>query len=181
MILARNTRVLSAHVPQRYKHLVILTVDTLAKVILYCLQIPISNRRRTRRRRLSFDYPMTRACLKQKVNPEGVGINIGSTLVDPRESLVREILPVAKRLRRHAETLIGSRMPAPVVAAKATVVGRNVGTPGEGDICLSMAFGVSALQLATFAGSFRDVSPRADLVMFFEAPASPRFKEIIEK
>lgn len=61
---------------------------------------------------------------------------------------------------------------------------RNAGAdaaPGEGDLCLSMAIGISAAQLVTFAASFREVAPVARLVMCFEAPISDRFKDIIDK
>lgn len=53
--------------------------------------------------------------------------------------------------------------------------------PGGGDLCLSMAIGISPAQLVTFAASFREFAPVARLVMFFEAPTSDRFKDIIDK
>lgn len=60
--------------------------------------------------------------------------------------------------------------------------GSGVDAPaGGGDLCLSMAIGISPAQLVTFAVSFREVAPVARLVMFFEAPTSDRFNEIIEK
>lgn len=53
--------------------------------------------------------------------------------------------------------------------------------PGAGDLCLSMAIGISPAQLVTFAASFREVAPVARLVMFFEAPTSDRFNDIVDK
>lgn len=53
--------------------------------------------------------------------------------------------------------------------------------PGAGDLCLSMAIGISPAQLVAFAASFREVAPVARLVMFFEAPTSDRFNDIIDK
>lgn len=57
----------------------------------------------------------------------------------------------------------------------------DTAAPGAGDLCLSMAIGISPAQLVTFAASFREVAPVARLVMFFEAPTSDRFKDIIDK
>lgn len=49
------------------------------------------------------------------------------------------------------------------------------------DVCLGMAVGIRPAQLVTFAASFREVAPLADLVLFFEAPTSERFEDIIDK
>lgn len=57
----------------------------------------------------------------------------------------------------------------------------GLGAAGPGDLCLSMAVGISPEQLVTFAASFREVAPLADLVMFFEAPTSEIFNDIIDK
>lgn len=69
---------------------------------------------------------------------------------------------------------------ADLVAARRRSVGVEA-APGAGDLCLSMAVGISPAQLVAFVASFREVSPLADLVMFFEAPASARFNHIIDK
>eukprot|EP00903_Cladosiphon_okamuranus_P019117 g17589.t1 len=53
--------------------------------------------------------------------------------------------------------------------------------PVTRDLCLGMAVGISPAQLVTFAASFREVAPVARLVVFFEAPTSDRFKDIIDK
>lgn len=53
--------------------------------------------------------------------------------------------------------------------------------PGAGDLCLGMSFGVSDERLVTFVASFREAAPLADLILFLEAPASARSKEITEK
>ncbi|CAM9678260.1 unnamed protein product [Ectocarpus fasciculatus] len=54
------------------------------------------------------------------------------------------------------------------------------GAPGAGDLCLGMAVGISPAQLVTFAASFREFAPSADLFLFFEAPTSERFNDIID-
>lgn len=59
----------------------------------------------------------------------------------------------------------------------------NVGVDaaeGAGDLCLGMAVGISPAQLVTFVASFREVAPGAELVLFFEAPISARFNDIID-
>lgn len=53
--------------------------------------------------------------------------------------------------------------------------------PVAGDLCLGIAIGISPAQLVAFAASFREVAPVARLVMFFEAPTSDRFNDIIGK
>lgn len=58
--------------------------------------------------------------------------------------------------------------------------GKKLGLGAE-DLCLSMAVGISPEQLVAFAASFREVAPLADLVMFFEAPTSELFNDIIDK
>lgn len=69
-----------------------------------------------------------------------------------------------------------------LVAAGRRSVGVNAEeAPGAGDLCLGMAVGISPAQLVTFVASFREVSPLADLVLFFEAPTSERFNDIIDK
>lgn len=99
---------------------------------------------------------------------------------------------MAKMLRHHAQTFIAGSLPDPLaagnpldVATKLTTKSgqnpQNVDASGARDLCLGMAVGVSAAQLVTFAASFRESSPKADLVLFFEAPASAQFKEIIDK
>lgn len=100
-------------------------------------------------------------------------------------------IPVTAMLRRHAKTLITGSSPdllseaqSPDVKGTTTLPGdiaRRTDVPGVGDLCLGMAVGLSAAQLVTFVASFRETSPLADLVLFFEAPASARFREIIEK
>lgn len=59
--------------------------------------------------------------------------------------------------------------------------GVDAAAAASGDLCLSMAIGISPAQLVTFAASFREVAPTARLVMFFEAPTSDRFNDIIDK
>ncbi|CAM9275307.1 unnamed protein product, partial [Hapterophycus canaliculatus] len=71
--------------------------------------------------------------------------------------------------------------PLVVRSNQATKSSGGYAEPGPRDLCLGMAVGVSSAQLVTFAASFREVAPQADLVLFFEAPTSDRFKDIIEK
>jgi len=52
---------------------------------------------------------------------------------------------------------------------------------GVRDLCLSMAVGISPAQLVAFVASFREVAPGAELVLFFEAPLSARFADIVDK
>lgn len=70
---------------------------------------------------------------------------------------------------------IGNGSPA---ADKSNLTDRR---SGARDLCLSMAVGISPAQLVAFVASFREVSPVADLVMFFESPTNERFNDIIEK
>lgn len=101
---------------------------------------------------------------------------------------------MAKMLRQQANTFISGRLPDSLIAGKTPDFtnggldtnsgndhGQTVGSPGASDLCLGMAVGVNAAQLVAFAGSFREVSPLADLVLFFEAPTNTRFKAIIER
>lgn len=101
---------------------------------------------------------------------------------------------MAKMLRQQAKTLVAGRLRNPLVAEKPPVFtndgldtnsgndrGQAVNPRGEKDLCLGTAIGVNAAQLVSFAGSFREVSPLADLVLFFEAPTNARFKAINEK
>lgn len=100
-------------------------------------------------------------------------------------------IPVSAMLRRRAKTLITWSPPDPLSEAQTPAVkssitlpgdiARRADAPGVGDLCLGMAVGISAAQLVTFVASFRETSPLADLVLFFEAPANARFREIIEK
>lgn len=104
-------------------------------------------------------------------------------------------LVVKKMLRQQAQTqLAGGRLQDSLNGGKTpdftndgvvTNIGNDhgqiVNPPRARDLCLGMASGVNAAQLVTFAGSFREVSPLADLVIFFEAPTNTRFKAIIDK
>lgn len=54
--------------------------------------------------------------------------------------------------------------------------------PSTRNLCLGTAVGVTNVQLVTFAASFREVAPSADLVLFVDARSSDARREgIIEK
>lgn len=53
--------------------------------------------------------------------------------------------------------------------------------PSAADLCLGMAIGVSASQLVTFAASFRESSPQAELILFLEEPMKDKLKEITDR
>lgn len=53
--------------------------------------------------------------------------------------------------------------------------------PPAVDLCLGMAIGVSAAQLVTFAASFREASPQAELILFLEEPMKDKLKEITDR
>lgn len=101
---------------------------------------------------------------------------------------------VKKMLRQRAQTLLAGTLPDSLIVENPPDFtndgigtnsgndrGQNINPPSASDLCLGMAIGVNAVQLVAFAGSFREVSPMADLVLFFEAPTNTRFKAIIEK
>lgn len=139
-----------------------------ATLLLACRQVNISQRDNAE---------------NDAVETAGVGAVHGDTEVGE--------IPMATMLRRQAKTLFTGNSPGPLSTGKSqdmtstTIVPgevtRRTDTPREGDLCMGMAVGISAAQLVTFVASFRENSPLADLVLFFEAPASARFREIIEK
>lgn len=57
----------------------------------------------------------------------------------------------------------------------------NADEPGERDLCVGMAVGITTAQLVTFVASFREASPLAELVLFVDAQQSDRFKEIVAR
>ena len=73
----------------------------------------------------------------------------------------------------------GGVTPQDLVESKKS--GVDTALMGASDLCLGMAIGISPGQLVIFAASFREVAPLARLVMFFEAPTSDRFNDIIDK
>lgn len=134
--------------------------------------------------------PCRQVNISQRGNAEnnaGVGAGAGGI----NEETEGGGLPVSAMLRRHAKTPTIGRSPSLLSTAQAPDAksittlprdtARRIDTRGGGDLCLGMAVGISASQLVTFVASFRETSPLADLVLFFEAPASARFREIIEK
>lgn len=127
---------------------------------------------------------------------ETTGSTAGSDTRGFKENAATDYVPVAKMLRQQAKTLLTGRLPDALTAEKSpdlthdgfdTNSGNSQGQttainpPGTRDLCLGMAVGVSAAQLVAFAGSFREVSPQADLVLFFEAATNDRVRAIIEK
>lgn len=107
---------------------------------------------------------------------------------DPTDPVVK------KMLRQSDQTLLAGTLPDSLIGENPPEFtnnrlgtnsgndrGQNSNPPSASDLCLGMAVGVNAVQLVAFAGSFREVSPLADLVLFFEAPTNTRFKAIIEK
>lgn len=100
---------------------------------------------------------------------------------------VRSAFRTVKNAKEISPVQTGTGWPAGSTLPEETQPGfaaRNVGgdaVQGAGDLCLGMAVGISPAQLVTFVASFREVAPRAELILFFEAPINARFTDIIDR